>query len=261
MSFTLRISLVLTLAIACAPCGASEPAPSSSEVFGAWSYYNNMGWGAYYDHDLDLARDRFTHAVEYLRPYQKEYPRLMSRSCHDLSRVLCEQGRYSDAEPLAKWVVEAREHDPRTRDDVMFDSVYLLAVVYRRLDRDPALVVPPLRKAVAIEEKHLGPRDVRLAWTLRELADAEAQSGAIAAADEHYRLAIEIHQNDAKNLDLADALAGRADVLAKLGRSDDAAAASREAEAILAGTEGTPRPFDHLSTTLAARLTRPQRGR
>lgn len=248
------LGTLLAFALACVVVRADEPAPPSSEVYGAWSYYNNMGWGAYYRGDLDLARDRFSHAVDYIRPYQDKYPRLMSRSCHDLTRVLCAQGRYSDAEPMARWVVEARDRDPRTRDDVMFDSVYLLAAVYRQTDRD-ADAVPLLRRAVALEEKHLGPGDARLALTLKELADAEAKSGELEEADKHYLRAIVIHKNyGATGLDLADALSARAGVLEKLGRSTHAGVLRREAEAVGEATAAdASRLADHLAEPLAAR--------
>lgn len=257
MSTSLRIGLGVLLAVACAPARAGEPTPSSSEVYGAWSYYNNMGWGAYYLGDLSLARDRFTHAIEYIRPYQAEYPRLMSRSCHDLTRVLCAQGKFSDAEPMAKWVVEARDHDPRTREDVMFDSIYLLAFVYRKTDRD-ADAVPLLRRAVALEERHLGPGDARVALTLKELADAESTSGALAEADDHYRRAVAIHKRySSMNLDLADVLAARAGVLEKLGQGTHARQLAQEAEKIRGEAEGLPRIADHMTTPLASRPVKP----
>lgn len=251
------LGTLFALAIVCVVVRADEPPPPSSEVYGAWSFYNNMGWGAYYRSDLDLARDRFSHAVDYIRPYQGKYPRLMSRSCHDLTRVLCAQGRFSDAEPMAKWVVEAREHDTRTRDDVMFDSVYLLAVVYREMDRD-AEAVPLLLRAVALEEKHLGPGDARLALTLKELADAEAKSGALEEADEHYLRAVVIHKSyGAMNLDLADTLTARAGVLEKLGRSTHSNLLKREAAAIREEAENAPRLADHLTEPLATRSVTP----
>lgn len=258
MSFSLRIGLGLALLLAPAAVGRAEEPPSSSEVYSAWSFYNNLGWGAYYRGDLDLARDRFTHAIEYIRPYQKDYPRLMSRSCHDLTRVLCAMNRHADAEALARWVVEARDHDPRTRDDVMFDSVYLLAVVYRELGRD-ADAVPLLLRAVALEEKHLGAGDARLALTLKELADAEAKAGKLADADGHYRRAVAIHKNfGATNLDLAEALAARGEILEKLGQETHAKLVRAEAAMIRDEAAEAPRIADHMTTPLAARTIRPE---
>lgn len=253
MSILPRIGLGAILAVACAVGRAGEAPPTPAEVYGAWSFYNNMGWGAYYRGDLDLARDRFTRAIEYLRPYQKEYPRLMSRSCHDLTRVLCAVGRFSDAEPLARWVVEARDHDSLTRADVMFDSLYLLAVVYRETDR-AADAVPVLRRAVALEEKCLSPGDGRLALTIKELADAEAKSGALAEADANYRRAAAIHK--AANLDLADTLSARAEVLEKLGRSTQASLLRGQVDDMLQEAEGLPRLADHLTSPLAVNPVR-----
>lgn len=254
MRTSLRIVLGLGLAFALTPARAGEPAPSPSEAYGAWSFYNNMGWGAYYRGNLSLARDRFTHAIEYIRPYQKDYPRLMARSCHDLTRVLCAQGNFTEAEPLAKWVVEARDHSPHPRDDVMFDSIYVLARIYTETDRH-ADAVPLLQRAVALEEKHLGPGDARVALTLKELADSEAKSGALAEADDHYRRAIAIHKRySAMNLDLVDALAARAGVLEKLGQATHAKLLGDEAVAIREETEGLPRLADHMASPLAVNV-------
>ncbi|MDG3003369.1 tetratricopeptide repeat protein [Paludisphaera mucosa] len=230
---------------------------AESDAAGAWQYYNNMGWHAFYDGDMDLARDRFAKAIETVRPYEKKFPRLMSRSCHDLTRVLCAKKRYADAEPMAKWVIEAREHDAWTRDDVMFDSLYLLAVIHREQHHE-ADAVPVLRKAMAIEEKHVGPSDARLALTIKELADLEAKIGDYQEAEAHYRRAIHIHKRHAAtNLDLAEAIGGRADVLERLGRVADARAAQAEAETIRDECAGEPRLADHLTTPLAARVVRP----
>jgi tetratricopeptide (TPR) repeat protein len=140
----------------------------------------------------------------------------------------------------------------------MFDSVYLLAVVYREMDRDTE-AVPLLRRALALEEKHLGPGDARVALTLKELADVEARSGELEEADGHYLRAVVIHKSHGVvNLDLADALAARSAVLEKLGRSTHANLLRREADAIRDKAENAPRLADHLTEPLAARSVTPE---
>jgi tetratricopeptide (TPR) repeat protein len=140
----------------------------------------------------------------------------------------------------------------------MFDSIYILAAVYRQMGRD-ADAVPLLRRAVALEEKHLGPGDARVALTVKELADAEVSSGALAEADAHYRQAVAIHKRySAMNLDLADALAARAGVLEKLGQATHANLLAQEAAKIREEAEGQPRLADHMTTPLAARPVRPE---
>ena len=205
---------------------------SDVEAVSHWSYYNNMGWKAFAEGNLDVAEFRFSRAVQVVRPYGKEHPGLLARSYHDLTRVLCAQKRFKEAEPLARWVVEAREHDPRTRDDALFDAVYLLAVIERQLGRD-AEAVPILLKAVAIEERNLGPSSPQLALTIKELADAEAMSGSYPEAEGHYARAVGIHEKaDAETADLAEALEGRAAILATLGREDEARAAAERAAGV-----------------------------
>jgi len=225
--------------------------PRSSTISAHWTYYNNMGWNAYYRGDLDVAMDRFSKAIETVRPHQAEYPRLLSRSCHDLTRMLCIKERYSDAEEMAKWVVQVREIDPRTRDDVMFDSLYLLSLIHRAQGNHED-AVPLLRKAVAIEEKNIGLKDPRLAITIKELADVEARAGELTAANANYRRAIGIHKRFAgTNMDLVEALGGRAEVLEKLGRQVEADLAKAEAEQVRNEAARNPRIATHLESPLA----------
>ena len=103
------LALGLTFLLSIAVLARADDTTESREVVSKWAYYNNVAWGAFRKGDLELADYRFRKAIEVLRPHEKEHVRLMARSCHDLSRVLCAQGRYSEAEPFARWVVAARD--------------------------------------------------------------------------------------------------------------------------------------------------------
>ncbi|WP_165071529.1 tetratricopeptide repeat protein [Paludisphaera rhizosphaerae] len=196
------------------------------------SHYHDIGWSAFRRGEYELAEFRFSKAIESISPYQKNHLGVTARSYHDLARVLCAQKKFAQAEPLAKWVIEAREHDPRTRDDVLFDAVYLLAVIERELQKD-AESVPLFTRAMKIEEKNVGAGSPRLALTIKELADAEARAGDLALADSHYLRAIRIHENaNPDSADLAVALDARAQVLDRLGRGQEARAAEARAAAV-----------------------------
>jgi len=216
------LALGLTFLLSIAVLARADDTTESREVVSKWAYYNNVAWGAFRKGDLELADYRFRKAIEVLRPHEKEHVRLMARSCHDLSRVLCAQGRYSEAEPFARWVVAARDADAEVRQDSLFDAVYLLAIVERELGRHDE-VVPLLSRAVAIEEKNVPLSDPQLALTIKELADAEARVGSLEEADAHYRRAIRIHEYaDKPTPDLAEAVEGRVAVLDRLGRAVEA---------------------------------------
>lgn len=229
MNATRLPCLLLLAAIAVFPRAHAGDEQTEEQALIYWGHYNNTGWMAFYRGDYDVAEFRFTRAIQSIRPYQKLHLGVTARSYHDLARVLCAQKRFAEAEPLANWVIEAREHDPRTRDDLLFDSVYLLAVIKRELHKDSESI-PLFTRAVSIEEKNVGAGSPRLALTIKELADAEVRAGDFTWADSHYLRAIRIHENaNPDSADLAVALESRAAVLDRLGRGDEARAAEARA--------------------------------
>ena len=111
-----------------------------------------------------------------------------------------------------------------------------------------------LNKFLDVAGDNLDGNGQRIHDTLKELADAEAKSGALEEADEHYLRAIAIHKrNSPVNLDLADALTARAGVLEELDRSTHANLLRREVEALRKAAEDAPRLADHLTSPLAGR--------
>lgn len=229
------ILLLTAVAVATAPpiARAVDEATEQQALFDM-SHYHQLGWTAFRRGDFEIAEFRFSKAIESIRPYQKNHVGVTARSYHDLARVLCAQKRFAEAEPLAKWVIEAREHDPKTRDDALFDAVYLLAVIERELHKD-AESIPLFTRVVQIEEKNLGAGSPRLALTIKELADAEVRARDLARADSHYLRAIRIHENaNPDTADMAAVLIARAEVLDRLGRGEEAKAARARAEEVKA---------------------------
>jgi tetratricopeptide (TPR) repeat protein len=238
------ILLLTALALASPDVRAGDEL-TEDQAMSYWSYYNNMGWMAFNRGELDIAEFRFSKAIESIRPYQKLHLTITARSYHDLSRVLCAQKRFAEAEPLAKWVVEARDHDPKSRQDARFDSVYLVAVIERELHKD-AESVPYFAKAVEIEEKNLGSASPQLALTIKEMADAEVRAGDLARADTHYLRAIRIHEHGNPNTpDLAAALEARASVLDRLNRGPEARASEARADEVRGKTTRQARRSAH----------------
>ena len=232
-----RLSSILILAamgLTASPEAFATDDYAETQAMFDLSHYRELGWKAFNRGDLDIAAFRFSKAIECIRPYQKDHIGLTARSYHELARVLCAQKRFAEAEPLAEWVIEAREHDPKTRDDVLFDAVYLLGVIKRELHKD-AEAVPLFTRVMLIEEKNVGSDSPRLALTIRELADVEARAGDLAWADSHYQRPIRIHENaNPDTVDLATTLTARAAVLDRLGRGDEARAAEAKAAEIRA---------------------------
>ncbi len=204
-----------------------------TDVLMDWGYQNNMAWAAFNRGDYNLAEHRFNTAIKTLRKHTTTNQRLLARSYHDLSRTLHAQKRYADAEPLAEWVLVVRSRDPKTKPDVLFDALYLLALIHREQHHDDK-AEPLLRRALEIEEENVDSNDPELALTIKDLADVEFRLEKYQEADAHYLRAIEIQRKYSPelNLSLADAIQGRAKVLDQLNRGTEAQAAEAEAERI-----------------------------
>ena len=132
-----------------------------------WKYYNDTGWTYLNRADYARAEQRFKKAIDEIRPYQRSDQRLLARSYADLARVLYHQGRYADAEPLARWALSVRESHPKVNPDAVFQSLYTLAMIHlaqSHFDESERL----LRRALDLQEKALGSGHINRA-TLDEL--------------------------------------------------------------------------------------------
>ena len=49
----------------------------------------------------------------------------------DLAVVMFTEQRYGDAEPLAKWALQVRQADPKTKHTTLIQNVLLLAMIER----------------------------------------------------------------------------------------------------------------------------------
>jgi tetratricopeptide (TPR) repeat protein len=198
-----------------------------------WQWYNDAGWRYLSRGDYANAEKRFTMAIQEIKPYQTHDQRLLARSYCDLARVLYHEGRFADAEPLAKWVLTVREADSKTSSEVLFQSVYTLALIHAALHEDTK-ALPLLKRAVALQEDNLGPVHVNLALTLEQLAEVYSRLGRYPEAHLQYRrvLAIYERKDPGLNLDLAAAAERFAVVLRRMDRTADAEKWEAKARAI-----------------------------
>jgi tetratricopeptide (TPR) repeat protein len=213
------------------------PAARASEIplqaLQNWNIYNRDGWIYLNQRQYDRAEKRFRMAIEEIRPYVKSDYRLLARSYADLARVLYHQGRYVDAEPLAKWALVARESRPNPDPNAIFQSLYTLALIHAAQDQfDKA--EPLLKRALDLQEKEIGPTHVQTAATLDELAGVCAEQRKFREAENDYKRAIGIYLrfNPNENLDLAGCSERYAGMLERLDRPVEAAKLRERAKEI-----------------------------
>ncbi|MHB1560378.1 MAG: tetratricopeptide repeat protein [Isosphaeraceae bacterium] len=226
--FSLPVTLFLGFV---AGVSGSEEIPL--DILQFWQIENNAGWSWLNKGDYPRAEQRFRRAIELVRPFQKQDQRLLARGYADLARVLYHEGRYAEAEPLAKWALAVRQAHPRVNPDAVFQSLYTLALIHIAQDQFNK-AEPLLRQALAIQEKAIGPVHVQTAATIEELAGVCVQQRKFADAEKLYNRAISIYAqfNREENLDLAACAERYAAMLDQLGRTVDARKSRLVAESI-----------------------------
>lgn len=160
-------------------------------VLRLWNLDNQRGWQAVQAGDLPQAEKAFRRAIEALRPYETVEPRMLARSYCDLARVLYEEHRYAEAEPLAKWALLVRETHPRVSEPARFQSVAVLAVIERGLKHYPE-AEQLFRKSLAFQEKTLGPVHLEVSLTADALAGVLRDQGKYAESEKLYKRSLDI---------------------------------------------------------------------
>ena len=124
--------------------------------------------------DFVMAEQRLNLAIKEIRPYYPKTERILAQNYCQLARVLYEQERYAEAEPLAKWALSVRDGDKNASPDAVFQSVYNLGLIeaaqehYREAES-------LLRRALALQEHYLGPDHFNCLLTLTQLAGVYVQ--------------------------------------------------------------------------------------
>ena len=169
------------------------------------------------------AEERLNLAIKDIRPYFPDTRRLMAKSYSDLARVLYQQKRYAQAEPLAQWALAVREADKGSASDSVFQCLYTLALI-RLAQQHYAEAEPLLERALAIQEKELGPDHVNTTLILDRLATVCREQGKLTEAEPLYLRAIAIleRMTPDENLELAEMAEHYAVLLRRLKRDADA---------------------------------------
>jgi tetratricopeptide (TPR) repeat protein len=202
-------------------------------VVSDWRFYNDAGWRCLNRGDYALAEERFNLAIRELRPYFPASSRLMARSYCDLARVLYHQGRYAEAEPLAKWALSIREADKKTAPEVLFQCNYTLGLIHAAEDHYTD-AEPLLKKAIALQEKAIGEEHANMAVTLEHLAALYTDMQRYSQAEALYRrvIAIEERRRPDENPDLAETETHFAELLRRMRQPKEAEKWETRAKAI-----------------------------
>lgn len=204
--FLLAVLLVVTVPSTEAPGGV--PASALSD----WSHHNNAGHIAWRSGNLDRAAMAFRIAIEAIRPYQAERPKLMFRSIADYAGVLAEQGRPAEAEPLARWALKTRRgQSDATREEIGRDLNALARVVTDLGRGDEAEAF--LQEALTSLGRAAGPARADLLTTLESLGDLYTKKDQHVKAAIHYRRVMVVRKATDADLPRADALESEASLI------------------------------------------------
>jgi tetratricopeptide (TPR) repeat protein len=222
--------LGLALCLGAVPAVAEEIPPG---VVTDWKFYNNAGWLCLNRGDYALAEERFNMAIRELRPYFPQSARLMARTYCDLARALYHQGRYAEAQPLAKWALTVREADARTTPEILFQCNYTLGVIHAAQGHY-AEAEPLLKRAIALQEKSIGDEHVNMAVPLEHLAALYTDMQRYRQADALYHRVIAIHERTKpdENLELAETATRYAELLRRMRQPAEAEKWESRAKAI-----------------------------
>lgn len=213
-----------------------------------WQLYNNNGWRAVQQGNYVRAERAFHEAIAIVRPYEKTERRLMARSYGSLAQVLYQEGRYDEAEPLAKWVLKVRETEKGVKPDAVFQSLFLLGVVQRAQHRYGE-AESTLRRALTLQEKIVGPNRYELAATLDVLAGVLSEQQKYKLAEPLYKQALAILDKvePDQNPELAETSTHYAQLLRQTNRAPEAE-----------DMEATAKMIEDTLATNATRVKRPQ---
>jgi hypothetical protein len=176
-----------------------------SAIVREWLFCNNAGWQDLQRGKYDRAEKQFIAAIKLIRPYDIKDQRLLARSYGDLARVLYHQGRFAQAEPLARWSLQVREAHPRVKPEAVFQSLFVLGKIEIALAHYGDAETH-LRKALAIQERTLGAEHGELVLTLDALAGVLSAETKYDEAETLYKrtLDIEARTLPPSSLEIAD---------------------------------------------------------
>jgi tetratricopeptide (TPR) repeat protein len=175
----------------------------TSRALRDWRFYNDAGWQYYYRGDYVMAETRFRQAIAAMKPHESTMRELLARSYADLARVLYQQKRYADAQPLADWALKVREKQKGLKPEGLHQSLFLSAQIRRaRKNHGEADVL--LKRALDVVEGSLGKSHPESAYTLAELAENCRDQGKNGEAELYYKRAMAMHEAASPNTPSAE---------------------------------------------------------
>jgi tetratricopeptide (TPR) repeat protein len=222
--------VILAFCLCVIPASADDIPPG---ITADWKFYNDAGWRCLDRGDYVLAGERFNLAIRELRPYFPTSARLMARSYCDLARALYHQGRYAEAEPLAKWALVVRQGDTKTSPEILFQCVYTLGLIHAA-QAHYSDAEPLLKRAIALQEESIGDEHVNMAMTLEVLASVYTDMQRYTQAESLYRRVIAIRERTQpdQNVELAATAISFADLLRRMRQPGEADKWESRAKAI-----------------------------
>ena len=196
----------------------NEPAPKMSfDALADWTFYNRIGWMAFRRGNLERAGQCFRLEIEALRPFERTQSDLMARSYTEYSRVLYQQKRFADAEPLARWALSVREKSPGRDSAPLLENLDLMVKISHAKGHDSE-TVGFLNRELALKESIVGKGDPDLIPIIEQLAFVHGKQGNVAEAEPLYNRAQSLRETTAEfSLARAQDLQRQTEILAQIG--------------------------------------------
>ena len=215
----MRIQVISRAGLGAALIGISTF--STVPALGAdWKAEHDAGWKAFKEGRLEEAELHLKLAEKEAKALGENDPALATTSDH-LAWVLISEGKYSEAESLAKAALAIVE---KGKDQgALAGSLSTLASVYD-ISGDAAKARPLYAHALVAEEKASGPDDVKVAAILDNLATVDHLLGKSKDAEASYKRALAIREKSAgaESADLAPTLHNLGTLYTDLGKYDEA---------------------------------------
>jgi tetratricopeptide (TPR) repeat protein len=208
-----RASVVASLAsvMILAPARAQES---------SWRANHDAGWKAYQEGRLSEADTLLRAAAKEARAFGTRDLRVALTLDH-LAWVFCAEGKFTDAEPLARWALKSREELLGPVHQEVAESLNTLACLCDAQGK-LADAEPCYRRCLALEEKLRGPEHPNVAALLDNLATVYHGQGKFNEAEPFYKRVLAIREKANAPADLAPTVFNLATLYLDQDRFDQA---------------------------------------
>jgi CHAT domain-containing protein len=136
----------------------------------------------------------FERALSLLREYSEPDDARLTLTLTNFGTNLYSMHRYEEAAHIQEEALELRQKHRPLDEIAVADSFQALADAYRRLNRDPKVVLDLYQKALAIKVRILPPYDVSIGENLQNLASAQELMGDLSGASRNLEQALAIYR-------------------------------------------------------------------